>query len=207
MAVDIEAVRFAYFNPPPEDVFYGVPTIEEQLAEAERRLVRLCIEDGGDPVAEALGEHGSLIGGPDKPLRLLIDHARPLEEYARPRLAPPAWFDHPQGKATSGLHDPEHMRLRMAIASHMAGTPHQSRPTPEQLLESLTAAEPDAMQRFWLHSAISCTSVCELRSIMVHEGISRHDLVRAVHAAGAVRHALARWLNQFAVRPDEERPG
>ena len=102
MAVDIEAVRFAYFNPPPEDVFYGVPTMEEQLAEAERRLVRLCIEDGGDPVAEALGEHGSLIGGPDKPLQLLIDHARPLEEYARPRLAPPAWFDHPQGKATSG---------------------------------------------------------------------------------------------------------
>ena len=138
MAVDIEAVRFAYFNPPPDDVFDGVPTIEEQLAEAERRLVRLCIEDGGDPVAEALGEHGSLIGGPDKPLRLLIDHARPLEEYARPRLAPPAWFDHPQGKATSGLHDPEHMHLRMAIASHMAGTPHKSRPTPEQLLESLT---------------------------------------------------------------------
>ena len=96
MAVDVEAVRFAYRNPRPDSGFRGVPTREEQLAEAERELTRLCLANGGDPVAEGLGEHGSLIGGRNKPLRLLIGNARPLEEYARPVLAPPGWFDNPK---------------------------------------------------------------------------------------------------------------
>ena len=67
MAVDVEAVRYAYFNPPPEDGFHDVPTLEERLADGERELVRLCLKYGGDPAAERLGIHGALIGGPDKP--------------------------------------------------------------------------------------------------------------------------------------------
>lgn len=200
MSADVEAVRHAYFHPPPEGLFRDVPTHEERLAEGERTLVRLCVEAGGDPVAEGLGEHGALIGGPDKPMRLLTG-ARPLEDYARPRLAPPGWFDTPRGRATSGRRDPDHRRLRAAIASHMAGTPAQSRPTPDQLYRSFVAERHDEMQRFWLHSVISCASVRELREVMFHEGLSRHDLVRAIHSAGAVRHGLARWLNQFASRP------
>ena len=203
MSINVEAVRAAYRAPREDDEFRGVPTREERLAEAEHELVRLCRASGGDPVAEGLGEHGSLIGGPTKPLRLLVGNARPLEEYARPRLAPPAWFDNAAGNSNSGLRDPEHRRLRMAIASYMAGTPVESRPTAAQLFESFTATAPDEMQRFWLHSVIACASVRELRDIMFHEGLSRHDLARAIHAVGAVRHDLANWLNQFSVRPED----
>ena len=203
MSIDFEAVRSAYRNPRRDVSFRGVPTREEQLAEAERELVRLCRAHGGDPVAERLGEYGSLIGGAGKPLRLLIGNSRPLEEYARPLLAPLCWYDNASGHATSGLHDPDHTRLRLAIASYMAGTPDESRPTADQLFESLIAADPDEMERFWLHSVIACASVRELRDIMFHEGLSRHDVVRAVHAAGAVRHDLATWLNQFAMQPKE----
>ena len=200
MSADVEAVRHAYFHPPPEGPFRDIPTHEEQLAEGERKLVRLCIDAGGDPVAEGLGEHGALIGGPERPMRLLTG-SRPLEDYARPRLAPAAWFNNPQGRAKSGRRDPDHQRMRAAIASHMAGTPAESRPTPAQLYQSFVTERPDEMQRFWLHAVISCASIRELREMMFHEGLSRHDLVRAIHSAGAVRHGLARWLNQFASRP------
>ena len=46
------------------------------MAEAERRFVRLCLERGGDPKAEGLGEHGALIGGPGKPVRLHMGSSR-----------------------------------------------------------------------------------------------------------------------------------
>lgn len=200
MAVDVEAVRYAYFNPPPEDGFHDVPTLEERLADGERELVRLCRKYGGDPAAERLGVHGALIGGPDKRTHILTG-SRSLEDYARPRLAPPAWFNHAGGRATSGRRDSEHSRLRQAIGAYLAGTPVESRPTPAELYDALTGERHDEMQRFWLHSVISCASVPELREMMFDEGISRHDLVRAIHAAGAVRHGLAQWLNQFACRP------
>lgn len=200
MAVDVEAVRRAYFNPPPEQGFRDVPTREERLAEGERELVRLCLKYGGDPVAEGLGEHGALIGGADKPARVLTG-SRSIEEFARPRLAPPSWFDNTQGRATSGRGDPGHLHLRVAITASMAGTPEESRPKPAQLYEAFITDRHDEMQRFWLHSVISCASVPQLREMIFQEGISRHDLVRAIHSAGAVRHGLARWLNQFASRP------
>ena len=75
-----------------------------------------------------------------------------------------------------------------AVASHMAGTPRESLPTPARLYEAFTAERHDEMQRFWLHSVISRASIPELRRMMFHEGLSRHDPVRAIHSAGAVRH-------------------
>ena len=109
MAIDQKALRKAYYSPPPEGEFLDIPTREEYMAEAERWFVQLCLERGGDPEAEGLGEHGALIGGPGKPVRLLVGHSRPFEQYARPRLAPLDWFERPavrSGKRPAGPRTP-----------------------------------------------------------------------------------------------------
>ena len=182
MAIDLEAVRKAYRTPPDAE-FRAVPSREERLAEAERQCVRRCIERGGDPVAEGLGEHGALIGGRDKAPRVRVEHTLPLEALAPPRLAPSSWFN----DSPSRLIDPAHPRLRLAIGRHMAGTPRASRPTPDQLFDAFVADVPDEMQRFWLHAVLACASIPELRAIMRREGVSRRDVVRAMHAVGVVR--------------------
>lgn len=200
MAIDREAVRRAYFAPPDEE-FRSVPTREERMAAGERLCVQRCIERGGDPAAEGLGEHGALIGGPGKPPRIRIGHVLPLEDLAPPRLAPPSWFHDGPSKPI----DPSHPHLRLAIAGHMAGVPRESRPSPEELFGAFTSAAPDEMQRFWLHAVLASAPIPELRRIMLREGISRRDMVRAMHEVGAVRRDTTPWLNQFA-RPSRDAP-
>ena len=63
---DYDLVRAYYFDPPAPHP-HRVPSDEELIARYERRRVDDCILRGGDPVAEGLGPHGSMIGGPGKP--------------------------------------------------------------------------------------------------------------------------------------------
>ena len=201
MAVDHRALREAYFNPPAEGVFLDIPSREDYMAEAKRRFVRLCRERGGDPQAERLGEHGALFGGASKPPQTAFRHSRPLERYARPRLAPLSWFGRDALRSGSGRFDPEHRWMRSLIASYMAGVPQESRPSPAQLYEAFHAKAPDDLQRFWLHAALSCITMLELRRVMRSEGLSIYAVVGALHACGVLRHDLCRWANQFASRP------
>ena len=63
--IDFQAVRRAYHSPPPPGDH--VPTVEERIAAYERQRMADAIRRGIDPRAAAIGEHGSLIGGPGKP--------------------------------------------------------------------------------------------------------------------------------------------
>ena len=201
MAIDLEKVRSAYLNGPPSDDFTHVPSREERIAESEWVLVQLCLEAGKNPETEGLGEHGALIGGPGKPMRALIGNSRPFEHYCAPRLAPTSWFQHENGLRTSGINDPEHCSLDSAIASYMAGTPQESRPTAAQLYDAFWADCPSELERFWLYSVLSCVSVAELRRIIYLEGLPLYAVVGALHQVGVLRHDLTNWLNQFASCP------
>lgn len=201
MAIDFDKVRSAYLSGPPSDEFTHVPSREERIAESERVLVRLCLEAGKSPEDEGLGEYGALIGGPDRPARVLVGNSRPFEQYCAPRLAPTSWFLHEHGLRTSGLNDPGHHSLASAIASHMAGTPQESRPTAAQLYDAIWAEQPGELERFWLYSLLSCATVAELRRIIYLEGLPLCVVVGALHRVGVLRHDLTNWLNQFASRP------
>ena len=201
MTIDQEALREAYFNPPPAGEFREIPTREEYMAEAERRFVRLCLERGGDPKAEGLGEHGALIGGPGKPVRLHMGSSRRFHHYARPRLAPLNWFDRPAVRAGNGRQDSEHVWMHGLVMSYMAGVPKESRPSGQQIYDAFHKEQPDELERFWLYSVLSCTTMLELRRMMYAEGLSIRTVVGALHASGVLRHDQCRWANQFAEKP------
>ena len=63
--IDYDLVRTYYFDPPAPHP-HRVPSDEELIARYERRRFDDCILRGGDPKAEGLGPHGSMIGGPGK---------------------------------------------------------------------------------------------------------------------------------------------
>ena len=201
MAIDLDAVRSAYRGETLGPDFNCVPSREERIAESERVFVRLCENSDQDPEAEGLGYHGALIGGHGKPTRVIVGNSRPFENYCRPRLAPEAWFRHRGDVQPHGQKDVAHKHLSLAIASHLAGTPNESRPTPAELREAFLAEKPTEMERFWLYSILCCASVHELRKIIFFEGMPLHVVVRAIHSVGVLRHDLTNWLNQFANRP------
>ena len=198
MGVDLQAVRRAYREGPPPAGFRGVPTREQRIAESERVLVRYCVESGRDPEREGLGPYGSLIGGPGKRLRVHRNSSRAFENYCQPVLAPVSCFLHPGGHRTSGLRDPEHLRLRQVIASYLAGTPRVSRPSGAQLHAAFLNEYPEGLECFWLRSILSSASIRELRNILYFEGLPLYAMVRAAHLSGARTHRLCDWLNQFA---------
>ncbi len=201
MGIDLQAVRRAYREGPPPAGFHGVPTREQRIAESERVLVRYCVESGRDPEQEGLGPHGTLIGGRGKRPRVHRNSSRPFENYCRPVLAPVSCFLHPGGCRTSGLRDAEHVRLRQAVASYMAGTPRASRPSGAQLYAAFLEERPGALERFWLRSILCGASVRELRDILCFEGLPLYAMVRAAHLSGARTHRLCDWLNRFAEQP------
>lgn len=201
MAIDQAALCRAYYNPPPEGRFLGVPSREEYTAEAERWFVQLCLDRGGDPEAEGLGEYGALIGGPGKPVRSLVGHSRPFENYARPRLAPLSWFERPAVRTGSTRQDRDHQAMHGLIVSCMAGVPDSSRPSARQLYAAFLSESPGDLERFWLHAVLSCVTMLELRRMMHAEGLSIRTVARALHNSGVLRHDQCRWINQFAEKP------
>ena len=202
--LDRDKLRAAYFDGPMGDEFTHVPTREERLAEAERFFVKCCLKRGGDPKAEGLGEHGALIGGPGKPPRIFTNLWRPLENYAKPRLAPVSWFEHEALKVcASGCKDPDHKFLDNVLGMSLSGTPKESRPTAEQFLACFGPGKDKLMglDWHWAHEFFG-NSIGDIRRVRFLEGIPFPDLVRAVHASTSVRHPLADWLNQFAQSPN-----
>ena len=196
MGIDLEAVRHAY-RTLPEGGAGRVPTREERFALSERVLVRLCEESGRSPKSEGLGEHGSLIGGRGKPMRVHWG-SRAFEDYASPVLASLARFDHLEDLREGSGRDPGHVRLRAAIASHMAGVPKGSRPSGASLRAAFLAEEPSCLERRWLALLLSSASVRELMLIGFAEGFTEKVFARAAHSSGMVSHRLANWLNQYA---------
>ena len=95
MGFDFGKVREFYFNPPTDDNPPRIPTDEEFCARYERRRIENCLRRGGDPEAEGLGEHGSMIGGPGKPVTVFhVDPARVLGGAPLPL----AWYAYPAAR-------------------------------------------------------------------------------------------------------------
>ena len=188
----------SYFDPPPADP-ERIPTREELTARFERDRVEDCILRGGDPQAEGLGPHGSLIGGPGKPLT--VHHIIP-ENHARLSPLPLTWFDCPRCHTRifppGGRHEAD-LFFRSLAHSYFAG-----------------AADPPSchrLRRYCLSASLSGRALTDVRHVFAT--IRGHDLnplvacggphdseiAQAVHLARIRRADIVRWINQFGRRP------
>lgn len=200
--IDFERVRHAYFNPPANDPPDHILTREEHIALHERRAVSACLASGGDPRVQGLGEHGSLIGGPGKPLRVSHFHSRP--EYAGPWTPLPLpWFSRPAARKPLGPAPDDHPLLDHLIAAHLAGYPDP--PTAPDLARILRSDNPTRRERFALYHILGCISPLDLGGLLSEEHLSLYELARAIHFSGIRRPQVIAWLHMFAVPP--ESPG
>ena len=145
--IDFQAVRHAYRHPPPPGDH--VPTIEERVAAFERQRVADAKARGIDPRAAALGEYGSLIGGPGKP-PTRFEGGRRAEDMVRMPPMPLSWFDHENAHRRESCSDP-HVYLDTLSADHLAGChPRPDGRTLRRLLraESLTDQEAHLVEQF-----------------------------------------------------------
>lgn len=211
MALDREAIRRAYFAPPREGPPDHIPTDEELIAAHERRMFELCLAQGGDPVAEGLGEHGSIVGGPDKPARILTRSPDAPEFMVPIEPMPLTWFDYPEAHR-SGL-DPDlpssasrgHPLLRGLLHAHAAGI--ANRPTPAALARSLRAETVTEDEAADLYNIFGCMDPTDFCRFLWDEGLSLYEYARAIHHSGVRRNHLVRWLHLFAVDPNRSQRG
>ena len=196
--IDFDLVREYYFNPPPRDPI-SVPSDEELIARHERQRYESCILRLGDPVAEGLGPHGSMIGGPGKPVT--IHHER-IERTAPLRPLPLAWWDHPQARRRilpPGGRDEAMAYLGDLLGLHMAGVP--GRPSAPGLAAMFRTPHPSPADRSILRQLLGALPAPRFKSLRTRGGITLYEMARAIHVTGNRRNAFVRWLHRFAVRP------
>ena len=197
--LNLERVRHAFFHP-PKDEHARPATREEHMARRERNAVAACLAAGGDPRAEGLGEHGSLIGGADKPIRY-FNHSAKLE-YAQPWIPLPlSWFSYPDAMARPPSSPPaNHSFLDLMIGTHLAGFP--DRPSGEELARIFRSAAPSERDRFILYHVLGCIDPWHLPRLLFDERLSIFELARAIHFSRIRRPQVIDWLHMFAVPPE-----
>ena len=202
MGLDLKAVRSAYWGSslasPPDHI----PSKEELVGHDERELVRLYRESGLDPRVAGAGEHGSLIGGPDKPLSVFS--VRP--EYAvQIEPMPMEWFSYPGAmRAVAGPVEDELAFLAMLIGSHLAGVP--GRPTPETLSRWLRSATRTDEKEFVYYHIFGNLGSNQYWALLGEAHLSIHEIARAIHISRVRSCRLIYWLHQFARDPRESEP-
>ena len=196
--LDLAKVRAFYFDPPPSDR-PRIPTREELYARHECERFENCLLRGGDPEAEGLGPHGSLIGGPDKPLTVF--HGLP-EERAKLDPLPLSWFDHPRGHTRlippGGTGEAPTFFASLSGA-YLAGMP--DRPSGPQLRRYFRSPELAGPPWSQVWHVFACIHPFDLRRIVPRGAVSLYEVVRALHITNTRRAAVVTWFNQFAVRP------
>ena len=196
--LDIAKIRDLYFNPPPDDR-ERLPSREELYAREERRAVERCLLSGGDPRERALGEHGSLIGGLDKPLRRFTWDP----EFApRSRVPLPLpWFDNPRARSMASNPDPDHARVFFAhlSAGHLAGYPNRPRGADLGRLFRSPRLTPVERDQVW--HVFACMRLSDLPGLLSRGGLSLYEVARAIHLSKTLRPRVIAWLNQFGSRP------
>ena len=196
--IDYDLVRAYYFAPPPRDP-ERVPSDEELLARYERRLVEDCILRLGDPEAEGLGPHGSMIGGPGKPTTI---HYCRAERTTPISPLPLSWWDYPRARERPqppGGQPAAHAYLDDLSGIHLAGI--ANRPSGRSLARLFRSPRPSAADRDTLAHLFGAVTATRFNRLTTLGGISLYELARALHAAGTRRADLVRWINQFAVPP------
>ncbi len=197
--LDIAELRYAYFHPPPDDLHRPL-TREEHIARHERRALDACRLDGSDPRVFHIGEHGSLIGGPDKPLSFSNLDCPP--EYRAGRLPLPlSWFTHPGARTPPpGGIPKDHPVLDALIADHLAGYP--DRPTGSELARVFRSPAPTPRDRSILYHILGCIRPWDLTRLLSRERLSVYELARAIHFSGIRRPQVIDWLHMFAAPPE-----
>ena len=197
--IDFDLVRAYYFDPPPPDAL-RVPSDEELIARYERRHFESCILRLGDPVAEGLGPHGSMIGGPGKPITIHCERAErttPLDPL------PLSWWDYPRARLRvlpPGGQQVAYSYLRDLAGAHLAGVPN--RPTAARLDRMFRSAHLSPADRDILAQLFGALPAPRFKSLRTVGGISLYEMARALHITRNRRNAFVRWLHRFAVRPD-----
>lgn len=193
--IDFEAVRRAYHAPPPPDDH--VPSVEERVAAFERRRVEQARERGIDPRTQALGEHGSLIGGPGKPSTHFIGGRRPEDAVPMPPM-PLAWFDHDNARHRTPCADPCGY-LDALSADHLAGC--SSRPDGYRLHRLLRAEHLAPVEARVVEQFLARMRMVEMGSLLSRAGLTVYEIARAMQLSGSTTPAKTHWINQFAAPP------
>lgn len=195
--IDFEAVRRAYHAPPR----YGdhVPSVEERIAAFEHRRVAQARERGIDPCAQALGEHGSLIGGPGKPPTQFLGGRRPEDVVPMPPM-PLAWFDHDNARSRTPCADPC-AYLDTLAADHLAGC--SLRPDGRGLRRLLRAEGLAPVEARVVEQLLARLRMVEMGSLLSRAGLTVYEIARAMHLSGSTVPAKTHWINQFAASPLE----
>ncbi len=155
---------------------------------------------GGDPREEGLGEHGSLIGGPDKPLTLFGSQP---ERAGRIHPLPLAWFDHPRGRERVPLYrdvERAHSFFAMLAGDHLAGMPE--RPSGRQLASLFRASSLSGREKSQVWHVFACIRRADLRGLRTKGGLSVYEIARAMLLAETRRAWVIRWTYQYALDPD-----
>ena len=193
--IDFDAVRRAYHSPPPPGDH--VPTIEERIAAYERQRMADARRGGVDPETLAIGEHGSLIGGPGKPTTLFQGGRRP-EDMVRMPPMPLPWFDHDNAHLRTPSPEP-HKYLETLSADHLAGRhPRPDGRTLHRLLRAdhLTPNEAALVEEF-----LARLRMIELAYLLSRAGLTMYEIARAMLLSGTKTPAKTHWINQFAAAP------
>ena len=202
--LELARVRAFYFDPPPPDRS-RIPTREELYARHERERFENCLRRGGDPQAEGLGPHGSLIGGGDKPLTVL--HGFP-EERAKLHPLPLSWFDHPRGQTRlvpPGGTPEAHTFFASLSGAYLAGM--ADRPSGPELRSYFRSPELAGQPRSQVWHVFACIHPFDLRRILPRGAVSLYEAVRALHVTKTHRAAVVAWFNQFGVPPRKSHKG
>lgn len=199
--IDFDLVRAYYFDPPDPDPL-RTPSDEELIAAYERRRYESCILRLGDPVAEGLGPHGSMIGGPGKPITI---HAQRAERTTPLDPLPLSWWDYPRAKLRIlplGGERAAASYLRDLSRAHLAGV--SNRPSAARLASMFHSASLSPEDRYLLAQLFAGLPAPRFKGLRTLGGISLYEMARALHVTGNRCNAFVRWINQFAIRPEPE---
>ena len=196
--LDFDQVRAFYFDPPPADP-ERTPTREELTARFERDRVEECLLRGGDPRAEGLGSHGSLVGGHGKPLT--VHHVRP-EVHARLHPLPLPRFDCPRCHARvfppGGRQEAELFFRALAHSCFAGAADPPSGPTLRRHLRTAALAGTAYARVRHLFASIRGF---DLNPLLASGGLTIYELARAIHLTRIRRADIVFWINQFAGGP------
>ncbi|MDE0124084.1 MAG: hypothetical protein OXN97_05855 [Bryobacterales bacterium] len=203
MPIDFDAVRKAFHGPslpsPPDHL----PTREEVLAEHQRICLQVNREFGIDPAVRAVGEHGSLIGGPGKPLTFL---GRPVERLLRLEPMPLEWFDYPEARTVwfQPAEDATTIRERIefleeVIAIQLAGYPN--RPTARELAAWIRSPASSSPRIGALYNIFETIRPGHCAQMLSRGNFSLYEVARIIILSEARAPELISWLHQFAVDP------
>ena len=195
---DYDLVRAYYFDPPAPHP-HRVPSDEELIARYERGRVDDCILRGGDPEAEGLGPHGSMIGGPGKPTTV---HSTSPERTTPLDPLPLSWWAYPHAQLRilpPGGQPAAHAYLGDLAGAHLAGV--LNHPSGRRLARMFRSTDLSAADRAILKHLFAAISAPRFTCLRTDGGISLYEIARAIHTARTRRADLVRWINRLAVRP------